>query len=48
MAFLDKAMAKEAEDRYQTGDEFAAALRAAYAAGAGAGPVGGAGTDAGA
>ena len=48
VAFLDKAMAKEAEDRYQTGDEFAAALRAAYAAGALAAPAGGAGTDAGA
>jgi len=28
VAFLDKAMAKNAEDRYQTGEEFAAALRA--------------------
>ncbi|TSA16268.1 MAG: CHASE2 domain-containing protein [Betaproteobacteria bacterium] len=46
VAFLDKAMAKEAEDRYQTGEEFAAALRAAFAAGAA--PVGGVGTDAGA
>ncbi|HEY6024274.1 MAG TPA: serine/threonine-protein kinase [Pseudolabrys sp.] len=35
VAFLDKAMAKEAEQRYQTGAEFAAALRAAFA-GAGA------------
>ena len=33
VAFLDKAMAKEAEDRYQTGDEFAAALRAAFGGG---------------
>ena len=28
VAFLDKAMAKDAEERYQTGEEFAAALRA--------------------
>jgi eukaryotic-like serine/threonine-protein kinase len=28
VAFLDKAMAKDANDRYQTGEEFAAALRA--------------------
>jgi CHASE2 domain-containing sensor protein len=28
VAFLDKAMAKEAEERYQTGEQFAAALRA--------------------
>ncbi len=48
IAFLDKAMAKEAEQRYQTGDEFAAALRTAYAGGAaavatsgGAAPAGG-------
>ena len=34
VAFLDKALAKEAEQRYQTGDEFAAALRAAFAGGA--------------
>ena len=39
VAFLDRAMAKEAEERYQTGDEFAAALRAAMGAGpAGASP----------
>ncbi|MSQ70775.1 MAG: CHASE2 domain-containing protein, partial [Betaproteobacteria bacterium] len=31
VAFLDKALAKEAEDRYQTGEEFAAALRATIA-----------------
>jgi CHASE2 domain-containing sensor protein len=38
VAFLDKAMAKEAEQRYPTGEEFAAALRATLApAGAGAG-----------
>jgi len=29
VAFLDKAMAKDADQRYQTGDEFATALRAA-------------------
>ena len=28
VSFLDKALAKEAEDRYQTGEEFATALRA--------------------
>jgi eukaryotic-like serine/threonine-protein kinase len=33
VAFLDKAMAKDADQRYQTGDEFAAALRAAFSAG---------------
>jgi serine/threonine-protein kinase len=31
VAFLDKAMAKNAEERYQTGEEFAAALRATLA-----------------
>ena len=31
VAFLEKAMAKDADQRYQSGDEFAAALRAAYA-----------------
>ena len=31
VAVLDKAMAKDADQRYQTGDEFAAALRAASA-----------------
>jgi serine/threonine-protein kinase len=35
VAFLDKALAKDPDERYQTGDEFAAALRAA---GAGAAP----------
>jgi len=30
VAFLDKAMAKEAEQRYQTGEEFAFELRAAF------------------
>jgi serine/threonine-protein kinase len=34
VAFLDKAMAKEADQRYQTGEEFAAALRAAVPGGA--------------
>ena len=33
VAFLDKAFAKEADDRFQTGEEFAAALRAAFAGG---------------
>lgn len=32
VAFLDMAMAKEAEQRYQTGDEFAAALRTIFGA----------------
>ena len=36
VAFLDKAMAKDAEQRYQTGEEFAAALRATLS-GTGAG-----------
>jgi serine/threonine-protein kinase len=31
VAFLDRAMAKNAEDRYQTGEEFAVALRATLA-----------------
>ena len=31
VAFLDKAMAKETTERYQTGEEFAAALRASFA-----------------
>ena len=30
VAFLDKAMSKEAEGRYQTGEEFAAALRSVF------------------
>ncbi|HTQ74797.1 MAG TPA: serine/threonine-protein kinase [Burkholderiales bacterium] len=30
VAFLDKAMAKEADQRYQTGEEFASELRAAF------------------
>jgi len=33
VAFLDRAMAKNADERYQTGEEFAAALRASIAAG---------------
>jgi eukaryotic-like serine/threonine-protein kinase len=33
VAFLDRAMIKDADQRYQTGEEFAAALRAAYAGG---------------
>lgn len=33
VAFLDKAFAKDADERYQTGEEFAAALRAAFADG---------------
>jgi eukaryotic-like serine/threonine-protein kinase len=33
VAFLDKAMAKDAEQRYQTGEEFAAALRATLGSG---------------
>ena len=41
VAFLDRAMAKEAEERYQTGDEFAAALRAAFGAGPAAAATGG-------
>jgi len=41
VAFLDKALAKDADERYQTGDEFAAALRAAF--GGGASPVAGRG-----
>ena len=40
VAFLDRAMAKEADERYQTGDEFAAALRAAFGSGPSA-PTGG-------
>ena len=33
VAFLDKAMAKEADERYLTGEEFASALRAAMGGG---------------
>ena len=36
VAFLDRAMAKNAEERFQTGEEFAAALRASIAASGGA------------
>jgi len=39
VAFLDRAMAKNPDDRFQTGEEFAQALRAAMA-GAGAPPAG--------
>jgi len=41
VAFLDKAMAKDADQRFQTGDEFAAALRAAFSGG-GVAPAAGA------
>jgi serine/threonine-protein kinase len=34
VAVLDQAMAKDADQRYQTGDEFAAALRVAFGGGA--------------
>jgi len=37
VAFLDRAMAKDPDQRYQTGDEFSAALRAAMAGGGAAG-----------
>jgi serine/threonine-protein kinase len=40
VAFLDRALAKNPDERYQSGDEFAAALRAAAGAGAAA-PAGG-------
>jgi CHASE2 domain-containing sensor protein len=39
VAFLDRAMAKEADERYQTGDEFATALRAAMGAGPSGAPA---------
>jgi eukaryotic-like serine/threonine-protein kinase len=39
VAFLDKAMAKDADQRYQTGDEFAAALRATIGSGGGQAPA---------
>ena len=42
VALLDKAMAKDADQRYQTGYEFAAALRAAF--GGGASPAAGGGS----
>jgi serine/threonine-protein kinase len=41
VAFLDKALAKNPDERYQSGDEFAAALRAAAGAGAAAHSGGG-------
>jgi serine/threonine-protein kinase len=43
VAFLDKAMSKEADQRYQTGEEFAFELRTAFG-GAGA-AVAGTGVD---
>jgi eukaryotic-like serine/threonine-protein kinase len=49
VAFLDKALAKNADERYQTGDEFAAALRAAFggggSGGGGAAAAAGSGVD---
>jgi serine/threonine-protein kinase len=45
VAFLDKAMAKDADQRYQTGDEFAAALRAAFSGGGAAPAAGGVDVD---
>jgi serine/threonine-protein kinase len=39
VAFLDRAMSKEADQRFQTGEEFAFALRAAFG-GAGAAAAG--------
>jgi serine/threonine-protein kinase len=39
VAFLDKALAKNPDERYQTGDEFAAALRAASTVSAPAAPA---------
>ena len=41
VAFLDKALAKDADQRYQSGDEFAAALRAAAAGSTGTPPADG-------
>jgi serine/threonine-protein kinase len=43
VAFLERALAKNPDERYQSGEEFAAALRAAAAAGgaAPAAPAGG-------
>jgi len=40
VAFLDKALAKNPDERYQSGEEFAAALRAATGAAAAAAPAG--------
>ncbi len=39
VAFLDRSMAKDADTRYQTGEDFAAALRAAFAGGAASTPA---------
>ena len=41
VAFLDKAMTKDSDQRFQTGDEYAAALRAAFSGAAGAPAAGG-------
>ena len=41
VAFLDKAMAKDADQRYQSGEEFAAALRATIGSGGGPAPAAG-------
>ena len=38
VSFMEKTMEKDADQRYQTGEEFAAALRAAMSAGGGASP----------
>jgi len=39
VAFLDRAFTKDADERFQTGEEFAAALRAAFADGGAAAPA---------
>ena len=44
VAFLDRALAKNPDERYQSGEEFAAALRAAAGSAAPAAPAGGAKT----
>jgi len=44
VAFLDRALAKNPDERYQSGEEFAAALRAAAGSAAQAAPAGGAKT----
>jgi serine/threonine protein kinase len=40
VAFLDRAMAKDPDQRFQTGEEFAGALRAAFAGTPAAAPAG--------
>jgi serine/threonine-protein kinase len=45
VAFLDKAMSKDADQRYQTGEEFAAALRSAMGSGSAAAATGGGAVD---